>query len=173
MSNRNALIGASALAIRLAMVANGCFIAAIGAGLVASLALGGHFTTLLLGPDLAGDIAGTTTGMRCLMLTGLAAAALIQYIALVLGRILAAVAADDPFAVTNAGRIRRIAWALLAFQMLDVPMMAIRHAFPGLGNAAPDTGLSPGGWLAVLMMFVLARIFTTGTSMRDYLRETI
>ncbi len=52
-------------------------------------------------------------------------------------------------------------------------MMAIRHSFPGLGHAVPDNGLSLSGWLAVLMLFILARVFTMGTSMRDYLRETV
>jgi hypothetical protein len=36
-----------------------------------------------------------------------------------------------------------------------------------------DAGFSPGGWLAVIMTFVLARVFAEGTLMREDLEGTI
>ncbi len=173
MTNQNRLVNISTVFVRIALVLNGGLLAAIGLGLIVSLVLGNRFTVLLLGLDGSSQAGDTTWGVRCLMLVGLIAFGATQYIFLVLDRLVRSVAADDPFMEGNADRIRRIAWALLAVQMLDFPMMAIRHSFPGLGHAVPDNGLSLSGWLAVLMLFILARVFTMGTSMRDYLRETV
>ena len=36
-----------------------------------------------------------------------------------------------------------------------------------------DAGFSPGGWLAVIMTFVLARVFAEGTLMRADLEGTV
>jgi hypothetical protein len=36
-----------------------------------------------------------------------------------------------------------------------------------------DTGFSINGWLAVLLTFLLARVFATGTLMRDDLEGTV
>ncbi|MEO7864334.1 MAG: hypothetical protein ABIR63_00465 [Sphingomicrobium sp.] len=36
-----------------------------------------------------------------------------------------------------------------------------------------DAGFSPGGWLAVLLTFVLARVFAEGTLMREDLEGTV
>jgi len=173
MKNRNRLVNMSTAFVRIALALNGCLWGAIGLGLILSLVLGNRFTVLLLGLDTLSEVGNTTWGVRCLMLVGLLAFGSSQYIFFVLDRLVGSVAADDPFTEGNPGRIRRIAWALLAIQMLDLPMMAIRHYFPGLAHAVPDNGVSLSGWLAVLMLFILARVFTTGTSMRDYLRETV
>jgi hypothetical protein len=42
-----------------------------------------------------------------------------------------------------------------------------------MGNAAPDATFSIGGWIAVLMVFVLSRIFAAGAVMRDELEGTV
>jgi hypothetical protein len=36
-----------------------------------------------------------------------------------------------------------------------------------------DAGFSPGGWLAVILTFVLARVFAEGTLMREDLEGTV
>ncbi len=83
------------------------------------------------------------------------------------------VAAGAPFSAANADRLRIIAWALLAIQLLDL----------GFGYAAmrvsAETGeyfgwsLGMSGWLAVLLLFVLARVFRQGAAMQDELAATV
>jgi len=173
MTHRTTLLRFTRLTLYAAIILNGIFCLAIALGLGVSLVWGDHFTALLLSPESLSGITKTTTGTRCLMLVGLLSAGATQFILHVLKRMAEPLNSDDPFVAANAARLRAIGWALVGLQVLDFPMMAIRHNFPGLGNAVPDTGLSLGGWLAVLLVFVLARIFDNGTAMRDYLQETI
>jgi hypothetical protein len=42
-----------------------------------------------------------------------------------------------------------------------------------MGSAAPDVTFSPGGWIAVLMVFVLSRVFAAGSAMKDDLEGTV
>jgi hypothetical protein len=95
----------------------------------------------------------------------------------VLKRLLAiveTVRARDPFIGANAYRLRAIAWTLLAVQMLSLVIGAIAE---GLSTPARpvdvDAGFSISGWLAVLLTFVLARVFTEGELMRRDLRGTV
>lgn len=95
----------------------------------------------------------------------------------VLKRLLAIVGtvrAGDPFVAANAHRLRAIAWALLAVQLLALVIGASAEA---LSTAARpinvDAGFSISGWLAVLLTFVLARVFAEGERMRQDLKGTI
>ncbi|WP_049974187.1 DUF2975 domain-containing protein [Azospirillum sp. B4] len=173
MINRDKLVRSSALAVRVASIANGAFLLAVALGLAASWVMAGRFTTLLLGAGAGGDLAQMTAGARWMLVLGLAMAAGAFVLLRELGAMVASVSAGDPFVAANADRLRRIGWALLFLQLLDIPGYLIRWSFPALGNAAPDAGMSPGGWIAVLMVFVLARIFAAGTALRDDLEGTI
>lgn len=173
MTNRDTLIRSSARAVWLAAVANWAFGLAIVIGLTASLLLGARFTTLLLGAGPAVDLDSRTSGMRWLMILGIALAIAIYVLMRALARIITTVSAGDPFIADNAGRLRTIGWSLLLIQLLDIPAAFISRAFPALGAAAPDGGVSPAGWLAVLMTFVLAHIFAAGARMRDDLEGTV
>lgn len=96
---------------------------------------------------------------------------------LLLGRLLAilwTVQAGEPFVADNAERLRVIAWSLLAIQFCDL----------GFGWATESANLaagerfgawSPGltGWIAVLLCFVLARVFREGTRLRSDAELTI
>jgi hypothetical protein len=73
----------------------------------------------------------------------------------------------------NARRLRTIGWALLGLQLLDFPGALIGRCYPSLGPAAPDVTFSPGGWIAVLMVFVLSRVFAAGSAMKDDLEGTV
>ncbi|WP_404334585.1 DUF2975 domain-containing protein [Sphingomonas sp. MMS12-HWE2-04] len=173
MKNRNGLIHSSALALRLASFADWAFGAAVLAGLAASATLGGRFTTLLLGEDGGAALDERTAGIRWLMVLGIAMAGLIFVMLRALRQIVATVMAGDPFVLDNAARLRTIGWSLVAIQLLDIPAVLIARGFPALGSAAPDAGISPAGWLAVLMSFVLARVFVVGAGMRDDLEGTV
>jgi hypothetical protein len=64
-------------------------------------------------------------------------------------------------------------WALLGLQLLDIPGALLGRFCPSLGSAAPDVSFSPGGWIAVLMVFVLSRVFAAGSAMKDELEGTV
>ena len=95
----------------------------------------------------------------------------------VLKRLLAiveTVRAGDPFVAANAYRLQAIARALLALQLLSVSIGAIAKAVSTPAHPLHlDAGFSINGWLAVLLTFVLARVFAEGTLMRDDLEGTV
>ena len=113
-------------------------------------------------------------GLRAVAVLGLAAIPL-NYV--VLQRLLAiveSVRAGDPFVAPNAQRLRTIAWALLTLQILSIVIGAIGKAISSPAHPVNlDAGFSINGWLAVLLTFLLARVFAEGTLMRDDLEGTV
>jgi len=113
-------------------------------------------------------------GLRAIAVVGLITIPL-NYI--VLKRLLAMVAtvrAGDPFVAANAYRLRAIAWTLLALQLLSLAIAAIaRFISTDEHPVELDAGFSINGWLAVLLAFILARVFVEGTLMREDLEGTI
>jgi hypothetical protein len=95
----------------------------------------------------------------------------------VLTRLLAivnSVRAGDPFVSANASRLLTIARALLALQLLSLVIGAIGDAVSTQANPVNlDAGFSITGWLAVLLTFLLARVFAEGARMRDDLEGTV
>src|SRR6267142_5583881 len=113
-------------------------------------------------------------GMRAIAVLGLVGIPL-NYV--VLKRLLAiveTVRAGDPFVAPNANRLQAIAWALLALQLLSVVIGAIGKTVSTPAHPVHlDAGFSINGWLAVLLTFLLARVFAEGTLMRDDLEGTV
>jgi hypothetical protein len=113
-------------------------------------------------------------GMRAIAVLGLVAIPL-HYV--VLRRLLAiveTVRAGDPFVPLNASRLEAIAWTLLTLQLLSIVIGSIAKAVAIPGRPLDiDAGFSVNGWLAVLLTFLLARVFAEGTQMRDDLEGTI
>ena len=84
------------------------------------------------------------------------------------------VRAGDPFVAANAYRLNAIAWVLLSLQLIGLVIALIGKAVSTPAHPLHlDAGFSPGGWLAVIMTFVLARVFVEGTLMRQDLEGTI
>lgn len=84
------------------------------------------------------------------------------------------VRAGDPFVGMNAERLRGIGWALLALQILGLGVAAIGNRISTPEHPVDlDAGFSIGGWLAVFLTFLLARVFAEGTRMRDDLEGTV
>ncbi|MGE0864254.1 MAG: DUF2975 domain-containing protein [Vicinamibacterales bacterium] len=80
----------------------------------------------------------------------------------------------DPFVAANADRLRVIAWALLALQVVSIIIGSIARTVSVAGRPVDiDAGFSINGWLAVLLTFLLARVFAEGTRMRDDLEGTV
>jgi len=84
------------------------------------------------------------------------------------------VRSGDPFVAANAYRLNAIAWILLALQLVSLVIWAIGKAVSTSAHPLHlDAGFSPAGWLAVILTFVLARVFAEGTLMREDLEGTI
>ena len=112
-------------------------------------------------------------GMRAIAALGLVAVPL-NYI--VLKRLLAiveTVRAGDPFVAANAFRLQTIAWTLLALQLLSLVNAAIARAVSTPAHPVHIAGFSINGWVAVLLTFLLARVFAEGARMRDDLEGTV
>jgi hypothetical protein len=113
-------------------------------------------------------------GLRAIAVLGLVAIPL-HYV--VLKRLLAiveTVRAGDPFVAANASRLQAIAWTLLALQLLSLVIGAIAKAVSTPAHPLHlQAGFSISGWLAVLLTFLLARVFAEGTLMREDLEGTV
>lgn len=116
------------------------------------------------------------------LITGLRAVAVLGLVGIplnyaVLKRLLAmvqTVRAGDPFVAANARRLHAIAWALLALQVLSLVIGAIAKAVSSPAHSVHlDAGFSISGWLAVLLTFLLARVFAEGALMREDLEGTV
>jgi hypothetical protein len=113
-------------------------------------------------------------GLRTVAVLGLATIPL-NYV--VLKRLLAmveTVRAGDPFVAANASRLQTIAWSLLALQLFSLVIGAIGKTVSTPAHPVHlDAGFSINGWLAVLLTFLLARVFAEGTLMREDLKGTV
>jgi hypothetical protein len=129
-------------------------------------------TSLHLSPSPEAD--GVVLGLRAIAVIGLLGVPL-HYA--VLTRLLAmvdTVRAGDPFVAANAARLQAIAWVLLTLQLLGIVVGAIVRMVSTPAHPVDiDAGFSIGGWLAVLLTFLLARVFAEGTLMRDDLEGTV
>jgi hypothetical protein len=113
-------------------------------------------------------------GLRAIAVLGLAVIPLNYAVLKRLLAIVETVRAGDPFVAANASRLRAIAWALLALQLLSLVIGAIGRAISTPAHPVHlDAGFSIHGWLAVLLTFLLARVFAEGTLMREDLKGTV
>ena len=137
------------------------------------LVLGGTFTEWV-GDHLREDYPGRAfetllLGIRAVLLIALLMVPLAHILLTRLRAIVATVSAGDPFVAANAGRLKTIAWSLLGIQLLDLAFGAVTLALePSFGWSFALTG-----WLAVILLFVLARVFDHGTSLREELAGTV
>jgi len=120
------------------------------------------------------DASRLVMGLRAIAVIGLAAIPL-NYV--VLKRLLAIVETvreGDPFVAANASRLQTIAWLLLALQLFSLVIGVIAKAVSTPAHPLHiDAGFSINGWLAVLLTFLLARVFAEGTLMREDLEGTV
>jgi hypothetical protein len=113
-------------------------------------------------------------GLRAVAVLGLATIPLNYGVLKRLLAIVETVRGGDPFVAANASRLQAIAWALLALQLLSLVIGAIGKAVSTPAHPVNlDAGFSINGWLAVLLTFLLARVFAQGTLMREDLEGTV
>jgi hypothetical protein len=113
-------------------------------------------------------------GLRAVAALGLATIPLNYVVIKRLLAIVGTVREGDPFVAANAARLQTIAWSLLALQLFSIVIGAIGKAVSTPAHPVHlDAGFSINGWLAVLLTFLLARVFAEGTLMREDLKGTV
>jgi hypothetical protein len=160
------------LVLRLLVVLNWLY-GAIVLAILVGLFVAAPWTLTALGFGPAGDAAPLLGAMRWIAALGLAGVPLNL---IVLNRLLAMVAtvrAGDPFVAGNAARLQAIAWAVLGQQLLQLAVGLIARTVSTPAHPLHISAFSTGGWLAVLLLFVLARVFAEGARMRDDLEGTV
>ena len=125
-----------------------------------------------LSPSLEAD--RIVLGLRTVAALGLGAIFLNYAILKRLLAMVETVRAGDPFVAANASRLQTIAWVLVTLQFLGLAIQAIARTISTPEHPVNlDAGFSINGWLAVLLTFVLARVFAEGARMRDDLEGTV
>jgi hypothetical protein len=153
------------------IVLNLLFAACVAALLAASL-LAETWVAAALGADPSSP--GLILGMRLIMVIGLGS---VPFAHVALTRLLAiveTVGLGDAFVADNGARLQTIAWALLGLELLHLAVGAVA-ALASSPGAPLEIGWSFSftGWLAVLLLFVLAQVFGQGARMRDDLEGTV
>lgn len=147
----------------------------IGLNFLAGAIIAALFVASLISPEwlvktLGFDAAVSMTGLRLMMLIGCPDVALGYLVLSQLKAMVESVRGGEPFIPENAHRLLVIAQAQLGMQLLDLPVWAVCRFFAI--NLHIDL-FSWDGWLAVLLTFILARVFQAGTQMRADLEGTV
>ncbi|HEX5705215.1 MAG TPA: DUF2975 domain-containing protein [Pyrinomonadaceae bacterium] len=113
-------------------------------------------------------------GLRAIAVLGLATIPLNYLVLKKLLAIVETVRGGDPFVTANAARLQAIAWVLLVLNLFSIVIGAIGTAISSPAHPVDiDAGFSINGWLAVLLTFLLARVFAEGAHMREDLEGTV
>ena len=84
------------------------------------------------------------------------------------------VRAGDPFVAENGSRLQTIAWCVLTLELSRFIVVGIANSVSTAERPMRiDLNLSVTPWLAVLLLFVLARVFDQGARMREDLDGTV
>ena len=158
--------------LRILIVLNWLSGAAIATLLVAAPTRRWIMSSLHLSPSPEAD--QVILGFRAIAVLGLVAIPLNYVVLKRLLTMVETVRAGDPFVAANARRLQTIAWTLLALQVLSVVIGAVARTVSTAAHPLDlDAGFSITGWLAVLLTFLLARVFAEGALMRDDLEGTV
>lgn len=113
-------------------------------------------------------------GMRVVMIIGIAAVPTAYVVLSRLRAIVDTVREGDPFVAANARRLQTIAWAYLGLELLHVAVGVVAGS-AGSESQPLDVHwrFSVTPWVAVLLLFVLARVFDRGARMRADLEGTV
>jgi hypothetical protein len=133
-----------------------------------------EWTWRALGLGTVAGHEGIVAGMRAIMVIGIVGIPIAHVVFSRLLTIVESVRTGEAFTVDNAGRLRTIAWALLGLELLHVCVLAIAAAVSTKEVPLRMSGnFHVSGWLAILLLFVLAQVFLEGTHMREDLEGTV
>ena len=150
--------------------------------LVGVLILGLLVTSIVVGDPVMRALTGGNpqanatlfVGMRLVAVLGLSAVPVVHFILTRILAIVDTVSDGDPFVMANAVRLQKIAWAVLVLELIHLAVGAVAASVST--PAAPfdiNWKFSPTRWVAVLLLFVLARVFEQGAQMREELEVTV
>lgn len=105
---------------------------------------------------------------RGIMIAGIAGAIVAHRILTGLIQIVHTVREGDPFVPANASRLHSLAWWLLGAELIHLLVGVLaRLASTSAQPLDLDWRFSFTPWIAILLLFVLARVFAEGTRLRD------
>ena len=148
----------------------------VGAAILALLVIMPNREWIMSALDLSPGVEAERIiwGLRAIAAVGLLTIPINHAILKRLLAMVATVRAGDPFVAANAYRLNAIAWFLLALQLLGLAIAIIARFISTPEHPVEIDGTtSINGWLAVLLTFVLARVFAEGTLMREDLEGTV
>ena len=171
--SKSAALPIAYVLLRILIVLNWFFAACVLA-LLAFTFINEAWTMRALGVAGMSDAQTVTWAMRGIAALGVAAAPL-NY--MILKRLLAmveTVRAGDPFVAANAYRLHAIAWLMVALQLISMTIGGIGKAISTPEHPFHlEAGFSVNSWLAIILTFVLARVFAEGALMREDLEGTV
>lgn len=169
-TNSSAALGLSRFLLKLGVVLNLVMGAILIAAFVGTFAFEGQVIAYF--NRRAFDAAILMPTLRIWIILALPYVAAVH---IMLARLLAmteTVRLGNPFVPENAARLKTIAWCLLATQLLHL-VFGVMVRIAASANAHMEWKFSANGWIAVLLLFVLARVFEEGTRMHDDLEKMI
>jgi Protein of unknown function (DUF2975) len=132
------------------------------------------WTWRALGVGAVANHEDVVAGMRSIMVLGIVGTPIAYVVFSRLLKIVGSVRMGEPFTAGNAGRLRTIAWALLGLELLHIFVVAIASAVSSKDVPLRINGnFDLTGWLAILLLFVLAQVFLEGTRLREDLEGTV
>jgi DUF2975 family protein len=166
------VLGASRTLLSIARVLNLAFGAAFIAMLLASFLFEPSFRDYYsrrppLDPDVIIPV------LRLWVVAGLPVFAAVHVMLSRLLAMIGTVRAGDPFVPENAARMKTIAWCLLVVQLFDLACGLFVGILSRAGADIGDWSPALSGWVAVLLLFVLARVFEEGARIRADLEAMV
>lgn len=159
--------------LRIMIVLNWIYGACV-AGLLAYTFVDEPWTMKALGVSGYADAERVMNWMRVIAALGLAAVPVNFLILARLVKMVETVRAGDPFIAANAFRLNAIAWLMLVLQVISTVIGMIAEFISTAEHPFNlDAGFSATGWVAVLLLFILARVFAEGAVMREDLEGTV
>lgn len=124
---------------------------------------------------LVPEQAGITEAIVAAMLLGILELALMWLFLRLMREVIDSVGAGDPFAPRNAERLFRMAWVVVATQVVAIPLVTLGHWLASHVRHDIDVqfNVSGGSIILALVLFILARVFRHGAAMREELEGTV
>lgn len=127
-------------------------------------------------PTATSSLGGILGALMILLLCGAAIMALVFTFLRLLRQLINSVGESDPFIRDNAQRLNRMGWIAIAVELTKIPAGAMALF---LASQMETDKLQFGiefsltGFLLALVLFILARVFRHGATMREDLEGTV
>jgi Protein of unknown function (DUF2975) len=172
LSGSAKLLGVSRTLLMVVRVLNLVLAAAFVAMVVASFVFEPSFRDYYSRrPELDPDV--ILPVLRLWVVVGLPMFAAVHVMLSRLLAIIETVRSGDPFMPENAARMKTIAWCLLVVQLFDLSCGLFVGILTRVGVEDLEWSPALSGWVAVLLLFVLARVFEEGARIRADLEAMV